>query len=97
MAWNQPPKKTVAPECSSNMWFVKPSHGDLPVQRISRSTFDPRTVEHQGDVELIISSLVLESPCHVLVCNTFGVMAQTQRLTLVMSHCGVMYSFHMVP
>ena len=22
MAWNQPPKKTVALECSSNMWFV---------------------------------------------------------------------------
>ena len=32
MIWNQPPKKTVAPEYSSNIWFVKPSHGDLPVQ-----------------------------------------------------------------
>ena len=51
MIWNQPPKKTVAPECSSNMWFVKPSHGDLPVQRISRSTFDPHTMKHQGDVD----------------------------------------------
>jgi len=51
MAWNQPPKKTVAPECSSNMQFVKPSHGDLPVQRISRSTFDPRALEHQEDVD----------------------------------------------
>ena len=28
MAWNQPPKKTVAPECSSNILFVKPNHGD---------------------------------------------------------------------
>ena len=51
MASNQPPKKTVAPECSSNMWFIKPSHGDFPVQRISRSTFDPRAVEHQGSVD----------------------------------------------
>ena len=51
MVWNQPPKKTVAPECSSDMWFVKPSHGDLPVQRINRSTIDPRAVEHQGDVD----------------------------------------------
>ena len=51
MAWNQPPKKTVAPKCSSNMWFVKPSHGDFPVQRISRSTFDPHAVEHQGNVD----------------------------------------------
>ena len=47
--------------------------------------------------ELIILSHVSESPCHVQVCNTFGVMVQTQKLTLVMSHCGVMYSFHMVP
>ena len=46
MAWNQPPKKTVTPECSSNMQFIKLSHGDLPLQRISRSTFDPRCVEH---------------------------------------------------
>ena len=51
MAWNQPPKKTVAPECSSNMWFVKPNHGDFLVQRISRSTFDPRAVEHQGNID----------------------------------------------
>ena len=51
MAWNQPPMKTAAPEYSSNMWLVKPSHGDLSVQRISRSTFDPHAVEHQGDVD----------------------------------------------
>ena len=51
MAWNQPPKKSVTPECSSNMRFVKPSYGYLPLQRISRSTFDSRAVEHQGDVE----------------------------------------------
>ena len=54
MAWNQPPKKFVAAECSSNMRFVKPSHGDnpdLPIQRISRSTFDPRPIEHQGEVD----------------------------------------------
>ena len=51
MAWNQPPKKTVTPECSSNMQFIKPSHGDLPLQkRISRSTFDPHCVKHRGDV-----------------------------------------------
>ena len=30
MAWNQPPKKLVAAECSSNMRFAKPSHGDNP-------------------------------------------------------------------
>ena len=35
---------------SGNMQFVKPSHGDLQLQRISRSTFDPRCVEHRGDV-----------------------------------------------
>ena len=54
MAWNQPPKKPVAAECSSNMTFVKPSHDDnpdLPVQRISRSTFDPCAVEHLGEVD----------------------------------------------
>ena len=33
------------------MRFVKPCHGDLPVQRINRSTFDPRAVEHQGNVD----------------------------------------------
>lgn len=49
MAWNQPPKKTVASECSSETRFVKPCHSDspdLPVQHISRSTFDPRAAEH---------------------------------------------------
>ena len=51
MAWNQPPKKTVAPVCSSNMWFVKPSHGDFLEQQISRSTFDPHAMEHQGNVD----------------------------------------------
>jgi len=51
MAWNQLPKKTVAPECSSNMQFVKLSHGDLPVQQISRSTFDPHALEYQEDVD----------------------------------------------
>ena len=61
MAWNQPPKKTVAPECSSSMRFVKPSHGDLPVQRISRSTFDPCAVEHQGDVDK-------ERVCYLIAC-----------------------------
>ena len=49
MAWNQLPEKTVTPECSSNMQFVKPSHRDLSLQRIS-STFDPHCVEHRGDV-----------------------------------------------
>ena len=33
------------------MRFVKPCHGDLPVQQINRSTFDPRAVEHQGNVD----------------------------------------------
>ena len=61
MAWNQPPKKSVAPEYSSNMRFVKPSHGDLPVQRISRSTFDPRAVEHQRDADK-------ERVCHLIAC-----------------------------
>ena len=54
MAWNQPPKKTVAPERSSEMRFVKPCHSDspdLPVQRISRSTFDPCAVEHRGSID----------------------------------------------
>ena len=32
MIWNQPSKKTVASECSSSMRFVKPCHGDLPMQ-----------------------------------------------------------------
>ena len=49
MTWKQPPKKTVTTEYSSSMWFIKPSYGDLPVQRIS--SFDPRAVEHQGDVD----------------------------------------------
>ena len=43
------------------MRFVKPSHGDLPVQRISRSTFDPRAVEHQGDVDK-------GRICHLIAC-----------------------------
>ena len=51
MTWNQPPKKTVTPDCSSSMQFVKPSHGDLPLQRIRRSTFDPHAVEYQGDID----------------------------------------------
>ena len=68
MVWNQPPKKTVAPECSNNMWFVKPSHGDLLVQQISRSTFDPRAVEHQGDVDKervakLITRVRVSMPC----------------------------------
>ena len=47
--------------------------------------------------ELIVSLHMSGSPCHVQVYNTFGVMAQTQRITLVViSHCGVIYSFHMV-
>ena len=91
MIWNQPPKKTVAPECSSNMWFVKPSHGDLPVQRISRSTFDPRAMKHQGDVDKERESM----PCSGL--QHFWCDGPNKRLTLVMSHCGAMYSFHMVP
>ena len=28
MRWNQPPKKTVAPDRANNMNFVKPSDGD---------------------------------------------------------------------
>ena len=44
-------RRYVAPECSSNMWFVKPTHGDFLVQRISRKTFYPRAVEHQGNVD----------------------------------------------
>ena len=32
MTYNQPPKKTVAPECFSKMRFVKHSHSDLLVQ-----------------------------------------------------------------
>ena len=30
MKWNQPPKKTVAPDRAGKMNFVKPSHGDDP-------------------------------------------------------------------
>jgi len=51
MAWNQPPKKTVAPERSSDMRFVKPCHSDntdMPLQRIIRSNFDPWAAEHWG-------------------------------------------------
>ena len=51
MRWNQPPKKTVAPDCADNMNFMKPSHGDDPEaessNHLSRSTFDPRCAEHQ--------------------------------------------------
>ena len=51
MRWNQPPKKTVAPDRANNMKFVKPSHGDYPEtessNQLSRSTFDPRCAEHQ--------------------------------------------------
>ena len=51
MRWNQPPKKTVAPDCANNMNFVKPSHGDDPEaessNHLSWSTFDPRCAEHQ--------------------------------------------------
>jgi len=50
MKWNQPPKKIVAPDCASNMNFIKPSHGDDPEgsgRWLNRSTFDPRIKEHQ--------------------------------------------------
>ena len=100
MAWNQPPKKTVAPECSSSMRFVKPSHDNLSVQQISRSTFDPRAVEHQGDVDK-------ERVCHLIACvrdsmpclglQHFWCDGPNTETNLAMSHCGVMYSFHMVP
>ena len=30
MRWNQPSKKTVAPDCACNMNFMKPSQGDDP-------------------------------------------------------------------
>ena len=59
MAWNQPPKKTVTPECSSNMQFVKPSHGDLSLQIISRSTFDPRCMEHRDVNQEKLDCLIL--------------------------------------
>jgi len=50
MAWHQPPKKVVSPECARNMKFVKPSHGDNPdsqeVSEIKRSSFNPHLPEH---------------------------------------------------
>ena len=57
MAWHQPPKKIVSPECARNMKFVKPSHGDTPrsdaqeITRIKRSLFDPRLPEHRGKID----------------------------------------------
>ena len=69
MAWNQPSKKTVAPECSSNILLVKPNHGgDLLVQRMCRNTFDPCGVEHQGDfdkerVDHLITCVKDSMPC----------------------------------
>lgn len=54
MAWHQPPKKSITPECARNMKFVKPSHGDNPdsqeVSEIKRSSFDPRLPEHCGEI-----------------------------------------------
>ena len=51
MRWNQPPKKTVAPDCANNMNFVKQSHGDDPEaessDHLSGSKFDPRCAKHQ--------------------------------------------------
>ena len=53
MRWNQPPKKTVAPDCATNMNFVKPSHGDDPEAESSNHpiwstlNFDPCCAEHQ--------------------------------------------------
>jgi len=63
------------------MQFVKPRYGNLPPQRIARSTFDPHAVEHQGDKEMIILSHISESSCHIHACNTFGVMVQAQKVT----------------
>ena len=57
MAWHQPPKKIVSPECARNMKFVKPSHGDTPrsetqgVSEIKRSSFDPRLPEHRVEID----------------------------------------------
>ena len=68
------------------MWFVKPSHDDLLVQRISRSTIVLvlwSIKEMLTRRELIVSSHVSENLCHIQVCNTFNVMAQTQRVTLM--------------
>ena len=51
MKWNQPPKKTIAPDCANNMNFVKQSHGDDPEvessNHLSWNTFDPHCAEHQ--------------------------------------------------
>jgi len=68
------------------MQFGKLSHGDIPLQRISRSTFDPRSVEYRDVNQKKLDHLIL---CvrHIQACNIFGVMA---RLTLMMSHCRVM-------
>ena len=101
MAWNQPPKKFIVAECSSNMRFVKPSHGDnpeLPVQRISRSTFDPRPIEHQGEVDRdrvnnLISRVRKSMPSTGL--QHFGVKVQTSKPTPMTSCFGIMYCFHM--
>ena len=46
MRWNQPPKKKVAPDCASNMNFVKPSYGDdleaKSSNHLIQSTFNSR-------------------------------------------------------
>ena len=64
MPLNQPPKKTVAPECSSNMRFVKPSRCDLLVQRISRNTL---ILAQWSIKEMLTSGCIRESmPCSAL-------------------------------
>ena len=51
MAWHQPPKKVTSPDCTSNMKFVKPRHGDNPAGiSIKISSFDPCLLEHQKEI-----------------------------------------------
>ena len=69
MAWHQPPKKIVSPECARNMKFVKPSHGDTPrsetqeISEIKRSSFDPRLPEHRIEIDQKHLHLLLTELC----------------------------------
>ena len=96
MRWNQPPEKTVKAECTNNMNFVKPTHGDdaeVPLSKqIKQSTFDPGQSEHRL-LLWIIYCVMFWNLSQTLVYKSFGSQTLLLIAQLTVRRYGVLLFF----